>query len=245
MSISQRQQQILDLLQKDLYLTVQHLSQLTYTSPSSIRRDLTALQKQGLVHRTHGGVSLTAPGDRVPALRQRLTKNVDLKRRIAKKAASLLKDGQSILLDGSSTAGFLLPYIAEHRQIELYTNSMETAMRALELGISTHCIGGHCVGESPVLSGEAAYLAISQLYVDILFFSSQCLDSNGIISDATQEENHLRKLMIRHARESVFLCDSGKFGSRALHTLASLSDIHTAVFDRPYKGLYATCMILD
>lgn len=245
MSISERQQQILKLLEEQTFCTVQQLAEMTYISPSSIRRDLAILQSRGLIHRTHGGAALSAPGDKVPALRDRLTKNVAEKRSIAKKAAALLRDGQSVMLDGSSTASFLLPYIAEHTDMILFTNSMSTALRAIELGISTNCLGGRSVRESPVLSGEATYEAVSKLHVDILFFSSQYLDENGVISDSTAEENHLRQLMIRGAVQSVFLCDSDKFGQRALHELERLDRIDTAVFDKPFPGLKTVCKILD
>ena len=85
MSISERQQQILKLLEEQAFCTVQQLAEMTYISPSSIRRDLAILQSRGLIHRTHGGAALSAPGDKVPALRDRLTKNVAEKRSIAKK----------------------------------------------------------------------------------------------------------------------------------------------------------------
>lgn len=245
MSISERQQQILKLLEERAFCTVQQLSEITYISTSSIRRDLSILQNRGLIHRTHGGAALCSPGDKVATLQDRLTKGVPQKRMIAKKASVFLQDGQSILLDGSSTAGFLLPYIAQRKDVSLFTNSMVTAIRAIELGIPTNCLGGRCVKNSPVLSGEAAYEAVSKLRVDILFFSSQYLDENGVISDSTEEENFLRRLMIRNAAQSIFLCDSDKFGYRALYELERLNRIDAAVFDKPFPALKTTCKVVD
>ena len=109
MHISERQQQILKILEKDTFTTVQQLADSTFTSPSSIRRDLTVLQTQGLVSRTHGGATLRASGVQAPALHSRMSKNVSEKRKIAKTASSLLHDDMSVMLDGSSTASFLLP----------------------------------------------------------------------------------------------------------------------------------------
>lgn len=241
MSISDRQKQIIDILENTNFITVNKLSEVTFTSPSSIRRDLTYLQNQGLVHRTHGGVTLSDSGDRVPTLYQRMSKNVLEKKALAKKASSLLKDGQSVMLDGSSTASFLLHFIARHEGITLFTNNMFTAIKAIELGISTHCTGGHSVKGSAVLSGEEAYKAVTSLHVDILFFSSQCIDKNGIISDSTQEENYLRRLMIESAQEKVFLCDNDKINRRSLYKLASLDEIDTAVFNREWPELKTKC----
>ncbi len=244
MSISERQQTILELLKKEPYMTVKALSQATFISESSIRRDLTELESQGLVRRSHGGVSAADAVDRVLSLHSRMSKNTVGKRKIAKKASSLLEDGQIVMLDGSSTASFLIPYIAEHREITLFTNNMLTALRAIEHGIPTHCIGGRSVNGSPVLSGEDAYRAVGSLRPDLLFFSSQCVDANGVISDYTAEENYLRALMLQNARQSVFLCDSEKFNSFALYTLTTVREVDRVVFDAEFKELKMKCNLL-
>ncbi len=236
MSISDRQSQILEILNERYYASVTELAGLTYTSPSSIRRDLTALQNQGLVQRSHGGVTLPEPAVGVASLQDRMSQNVPLKRRIAKLASRYLTVGQTVLLDGSSTAGFLLPYIAKTGQIKLFTNNIITALNAIELGIHTDLIGGHSVNGSAVLSGTMAYRIVSDLRPDILFFSSQSLDDDGVISDSTEEENYLRSLMIRRAERTVFLCDSSKFHKRSGYVLTDLSRIDHAVFDTPFPG---------
>lgn len=244
MSISERQHTILELLKKEAYMTVKALSQATFISESSIRRDLSELQSQGLVRRSHGGVSSAESVDRVLSLHSRMSKNTVGKRKIAKKASSLIADGQIIMLDGSTTAGFLIPYIAEHREITLFTNNMLTALHAIEHGIQTHCIGGRSVNGSPVLSGEEAYRSVSALHPDLLFFSSQCVNTNGVISDYTAEENYLRTLMLQNARQSVFLCDSEKFDSFAFYTLTTVKDVDYVVFDTEFKELKVKCNLL-
>ena len=121
---------------------------------------------------------------------------------------------------------------------------MITAINAINYGIKTHCIGGYSVNSSAVLSGEESYETVMKIHPDILFFSSQSLSKDGTISDSTAEENFLRKLMIKNALVSVFLCDSEKFGYRSLHTLSSLDEINYAVFDSPFEELRTNCMIL-
>lgn len=244
MSITKRQEQILELLHKNNYLSVEKLSQLTYTSPSSIRRDLTKLQNMCFIKRTHGGASILDENNQPAPLSSRMGKNIIGKRKIAKKAASLICDGQSIMLDGSSTAGFLIPHIAKHKDITIFTNNMITAINAINLGIITHCIGGSGVNNSAVLSGAQSYKMVSEIYSDILFFSSHSLDKDGIISDPTEEENYLRSLMIANTRQSVFLCDSEKFNRKSLYTLSSINDIDIAVFDTKPDNLKTKCKII-
>ena len=244
MSISKRQEQILELLRENSYMTVLRLSEEIYTSPSSVRRDLARLEALGLVKRSHGGAGILGETGKVPPLDSRMSRNVQEKRRIAKIAATLLSDGQTVMLDGSSTAGFLVPYIARHADMTLYTNNMNTAMSAISFGIKTNLIGGASVDFSAVLSGAASYRAVMDLTPDILFFSAQCLDADGVISDAGEEENYLRSLMIKPAATKVFLCDSGKFGTRETHRLVSLDEVDFAVFDTPFDKLVTKCKLL-
>ena len=244
MSISERQKQILEILNARTYISVNELAKLTFTSASSIRRDLSYLQDNGMVKRLHGGVSLSEPINNVASFYDRAHKNVKGKRIIAQKAARLLKDGQSVLLDSSTTATFLLPFIAKLCGITLFTNNLTTALSAIELGINTNCLGGHSVNGSSSLSGPETFKALSDITADIMFFSSQSLDASGNISDSTQEENFTRKVMLSSSKTKVFLCDSEKFGTSTTYKLCTLEDIDYAVFDEEYKDLNTNCKLL-
>ena len=244
MSISERQEKILAVLNTRHFITVSELAQITYTSPSSIRRDLSAMQNVGLVKRSHGGVTLPDPIRGVASFYDRIHQNIQAKRLIAKKASSFLRDGQSILMDSSSTASFLLPYIAKLRCATLFTNNIHTALRAIELGIDTHCLGGHSVNGSAALAGTETYKSLADIQADILFFSSQSLDRQGWISDSTEEENYVRRLMLQASRTKIFLCDSAKFESTSVYKLANLRDVDCAVLDEPYALLKTECKVI-
>ena len=236
MSITNRQQQILNKLEERSFITVKELSEMTFISESSIRRDLSFLQANGLVKRTHGGVSAIEPIKNVASFYDRSRKNVKEKRAIAQSAARFLKNGQTILLDSSTTATFLLPYIAKLKEVTLFTNNLSTAMSSIELGIHTHCLGGHSIGGGVALSGTETFRALSEISADIVFFSSQSISKDGIISDSTEEENYVRKLMLRCAKTKVFLCDSSKFDKSSTYKLCTLKDVDEAVFDRPFEN---------
>ncbi len=240
MSTNDRREQILNILNERFFVTVNELSRLTFISPSSIRRDLTYLENNGLVKRSYGGVSLPDPINGVASFHDRTQKSIREKRIIAQKASALLKDGQSILLDSSSTVTFLLPYIAK-KEICVFTNNLSTALKSVELGINTHCLGGHAMNRSVVLSGAATYRALSDIRADIFFFSSQSIDVDGNISDSTEEENYIRALMLKAANRSVFLCDSQKFDTSSLYRLCNLNEVDIAVFDSNFDRLKTNC----
>ena len=244
MGLSERQNEILKIVKEHSYISVNELSKMTFTSPSSIRRDLTRLENLGLVNRSYGGVSRTEINGRVAGFYNRATKNIKEKRLIAQKAASLLNNGQSILLDSSTTASFLIPYIARLESAVVFTNNLETAIHAIKQGIQTHCIGGASIKGSVSLGGSQAYQSLTDIHVDMMFFSSQSLDKNGLISDSTEEENFVRRIMLERADKTVFLCDSTKFNTKALYTLQSLDRIDFAVFDREFDELVTKATLL-
>ena len=244
MGTSKRQNEILRIIEEKSYVSVNELSRLTFTSPSSIRRDLTYLENLGLVNRSYGGASLPEINGRVAGFYNRSTKNVKEKRLVAQKAASLLKNGQSILLDSSTTASFLLPYIAKFDSVVVFTNNLETAISAIKQGICAHCIGGAAINGSVSLGGSQTYKALADISVDIMFFSSQSLSVDGVISDSTEEENYVRSIMLGRAKKKVFMCDSTKFNTKSLYTLTSIDCIDYAVFDRDFEGLVTKATLL-
>jgi DeoR/GlpR family transcriptional regulator of sugar metabolism len=241
MNVSKRQEQILELLREQGFITVENLSKSLYTSPASIRRDLTRLEDMCFLKRTHGGASVLNDINHAIPLNSRMTKNIINKKKIASIASSLIKDGQIIMLDGSTTASFLVPHIAKRKNVVLFTNNMITAINAINYGIKTHCIGGTSVNNSAVLSGPNSYEEVSKIRSNICFFSSNALDENGVISDPTEEENHLRYLMLKNTDTSVFLCDSEKFDRRSIYTLTTIDKVDFVVFDSAWDKLKIKC----
>lgn len=244
MNVTKRQEQILELLRENGFMTVEKLSKLTFTSPASIRRDLTKLENTCFIKRTHGGASVLNEINNAIPLNNRMAKNTVNKRKIALKAASLLRDGQVIMLDGSTTASFLIPHIAKLKDVTLFTNNMITAVNAINYGIKTHCLGGSSVNNSAVLSGPISYREAGEIRSDIFFFSSHSVDENGVISDPTLEENHLRSIMLANTGLSVFLCDSEKFDRRSVYTLTTVDKLGAVVFDIPFENLKTKCNLI-
>src|SRR5271166_4228432 len=135
MLIAQRQSRLRELIEQRRILPLESLSRELDVSHSTIRRDIEALEAQGLVRRTHGGViwtgdrfsQTTAPlPPRTYAFNQRMGIQTDAKTRIARAAAALVPDGQTILLDGGTTT-FHLAEKLRGRSLQLITNSLPIA----------------------------------------------------------------------------------------------------------------------
>ena len=138
----------------------------------------------------------------------------------------------------------MIPHIAKLHSAIVFTNNLETAVSAIHHGIKTHCLGGASIGGSVSLGGAATYRALSDIRVDIMFFSSQSLNQDGLISDTTEEENYARAMMLKCAEKTVFLCDSTKFNTMALYTLTSLDSLDFAVFDKDFDNLVTKAKII-
>ena len=221
-----QEKEILEILQNNQYATIDELSEKLFVSASTIRRKLDVLQKKGLVTRTHGGAQLNDDNNFFPSFTFRVHENSFEKKKIALSAIKLIKNGDLIFLDGTTSAFFIAEYLSEFKNIRVITNGIDTLSLLAKNNITAYSTGG-CVQElnRSVLIGHYAEEMIKNFHADIAFFSARSVDSNGEIYDCFEEENVIRKAMIKHATKKVFLCDSTKFGKTNLFHLCSLNDV--------------------
>ena len=149
---SERMDEIMKIVKKNHYVTVDYLVKEIKYSPASIRRDLTILQKQGLVTRSYGGVTFKDANNSPFKFRQHSMKTA--KHAIAAKAASLVKNGDVVFIDGSSTSQYLGRFLIEKKGIIVITCNMILADFLSENGIETYCTGGKVVEYPGILGGD-------------------------------------------------------------------------------------------
>ncbi len=221
-----QEKDILEILQNNQYASIEELSEKLYVSPSTVRRKLDLLQKKGLVTRTHGGAQLNDENNFFPSFTFRVHVNSFEKKKMALAAIKLIKNGDLIFLDGTTSAFFIAEYLSEFKNIRVITNGIDTLSLLAKNNITAYSTGG-CIQElnRSVLVGHYAEEMISNFHADIAFFSSQSVNNDGEIYDCFEEENVIRKAMIKHATKKVFLCDSTKFGKTSLFHLCSLNDV--------------------
>jgi DeoR family fructose operon transcriptional repressor len=225
MGLTKRQEEIVELLKKQGYAKVDDLSARLYISASSIRRDLHQLVTLGFVERFHGGVKLCGTERTSPPIRMRKDMARLYKRELAQKAVKLIHDGATLILDSSTTCYYLIDYLTAYKNITVFTNNLETALRGIEKGLSVYVLGGKSLRGMPVTSGIYAEEILARISVDFAFVSSYGIDRDGMVSDPSEEESKLRILMMRSAACSVLLLDSTKLGRTALHRLCSVRDV--------------------
>jgi len=233
MKTSERERQIIALLSERSFISVQELSELLYTSPSSIRRDLSRLEAVGIVKRNYGGVVAVAnnAGSAPISIRSEVHKTA--KRIIAKKASVLLGDGMTVLLDDSTTAAAMVEFLAEHRDISVFTNNLETAADATAHGLHTYLLGGELPQCSATVTvGRFALDMLRAIHADLCFFSATALSAEGEIFDSTEQHDLLRREMLFRSERRVFLCDGSKFLRTSMYRVSALSEIEYLVSDQ-------------
>lgn len=223
----ERKRQILEILLKEKKISVKDLAMRLYISEPSIRRDLAELEKEHFLRRTHGGAvleELTDSSLKIPFVLRELEQQ-NAKILIARKAAELVKDGDTIMLDASSSAYNLIPFLSNKSNITVITNGVKALMRLSEYGINTYSTGGHLMPSCLALTAQDATSMLSQYNADIAFFSCRGLSEDGLLTDFSIEENIVRAQMLQNSTTSVLLCNSEKFNKKYMHTLCRVQEI--------------------
>lgn len=224
-----RQKEIMRILQDKKRSNVREICETIYCSSATVRRDLCALEEEGLIQTFYGGVMLAYTEERNVPLSVRECESKQIKMRIARKAVEQIPSGASIMLDASSTAMYIADFIDTAQNITVFTNCLRTAITLNERNICVYCIGGLIGRFGLSTTGSFAEQAIRSMHVDMLFFSSQGLDASGTITDNSEEETRLRQLMIKHARQSFFLCHSDKLHQQYLFPVCDISSISAVI----------------
>ncbi len=231
MFYSERQEQLLALLKKEKSLRVSTIAAKLFTSESTVRRDLTALENEGLVRRTFGGAVICETERADEPLVIRNAKNTKAKSEIAKRAAELVHDGMVIFLDSSSTAAHLVPYLTRFHDLTVITNSPATSIALGECGIRNFCTGGELSSRSVSFVGGYAQDFIRSFNADIAFISCRGLSEDGLLTESNVEFVHVKKQMLKNAKRRVFLCDRSKFERTYPHRLATRDEFDDVIIE--------------
>ena len=223
----EREQEILSILKKtNGFVTVKQLCENLFASESSIRRDLKVLEEQGLVKRSYGGAVLENHYSNIVTFNYRTRQNVNAKREIAQKASALIKDGDIVFLDQSSTAFYLAGEIIDRSSLTVVTNNIEIIMLLSNSKMKLISSGGFLSDENRnCLIGSDAQRTFESIYADIAFFSVKAVSEDGVVTDCSREEIVVRDAMLKNAAQKVLLCDSSKFAKKAHFVQCRLGDV--------------------
>lgn len=229
-----KEKKVLELLERKQYNTTKDISQSLRISDSTTRRLLDKLQAKGLITRTHGGAKINSSDNLTPSFNFRFHQNPLEKKKIALSAIKLIKNGDIVFLDGSTSAFYLAEYLKEFENIKVITNGIDTLSVLAKNNIPAYSTGGQVSLKNPsVLIGRYAEDLISNFHADVSFFSARAINENGEIYDCFEEETFIRRAMIKNSKINVFLCDNSKIGKTCQYRVCSLNEVDYVSSDQP------------
>jgi DeoR family transcriptional regulator, glycerol-3-phosphate regulon repressor len=229
----QRRGAILELARQQSELKVDDIASRFGVSRETVRRDLAQLDALGLLRRVHGGAQKPQTAAEAP-FRERLIENADAKERIARRAARLFQDDDTLMIDTGSTTQALARELAQ-RRLMVITNSVWVAQNLYGPGslARVHLVGGEYRGETGEILGSVALDQIRQYRADHAILTVGAVDASGGFMDFDVEEAMVARAMIRQSEQVTVIADHSKFGRVAMAQVCALDGVSRLVTDRP------------
>lgn len=230
MLVEERRHKVLELVGQSGFASLADLARRIHVSESTIRRDLEHLHLQGHLRRTHGGAVLDGEATAFPALDERATHQREEKAAIGRLAAGMIRDGDTVLLDGGTTTLEVARYLIG-RPVQIVTNSLPIAqLFASSQTNELVVLGGFVYPRTGVALGPLTIRMIDDLHVRVTVLSVGGITDRGLFnSNLLLVETE--RAMMRCADEVMVVADRTKVGHPALAWLCALGDIDDLVVD--------------
>lgn len=239
--LSKRHGRILEILGREGTVTIAELAGQLDVSAETVRRDVRPLADRGTLVRMHGAVGLAGSSGEAP-FERRMGENPEAKRRIARAAAALVQNGDSIALDTGTTTSFLARALTHHERLEIVTNSTDIARTlAGRNGNRVHLLGGRFGADSGAVLGPDTIEAMQRFRMDHAIISAGAISDEGVM-DYDPEEAAFARSVLASCRRRIVVCDSAKFGRSAFFRVCSLSGIDALVTEVEPTGRLAAML---
>ena len=227
-----RRDKILEMIQEDGHVKVTDLSHIFKVSEVTVRQDLERLDNEGIIVREHGGAYLKSVSSQVRSFTLQQRDNTDKKILIGRKAAGLVSNGDTIILDSGTTTTELAKNLAGKKDLTIITNALNIAvMLGGELSINVIMTGGEFKAPTLSLTGQKAAAFFNDLHVDKLFLATAGISLKSGLTYPSISDLVVKKAMIDAADVVYLLADSTKIGKSSLASLGALSLVDYLITD--------------
>ncbi len=228
----ERRNEILEKLQAERRVVVSELSQFYGVTEETIRRDLEKLVNDGFAIKSYGGAVINENSSIDLPFNVRKNRNVIGKQRIAKLVEGMVKDGESIMLDASSTAVYVAKALKDKKNLTVITNSVEIVIELLDMSDwRVLSAGGELREGSFALVGPQTDKMLRSYHVDKAIISCKGFSLDAGFTDSDELHANNKRTMLEAAREKILVVDASKWGKAAFTQVGSLSDITTVITD--------------
>lgn len=230
MLAAERKMRIVDYVRQNRIASVAALAREFQVHEATIRRDLAEIEQEGLLKRTHGGVIVDQGANSEPPFTEREHEQLEQKRRIGKRAAELVEDGDHIILDSGTTTLHIARQLVDRSRITVVTNDMNIAAELRDSrGISVIVTGGVLYHSSYMLNGMFTDRVLSTLHVQKAFIGTPAIHPKHGLTHPEEQLVPTKQGMIRSAQEIIVVADDTKIGKASLHAVAPIRDVHTFI----------------
>ncbi len=226
----ERRSRLLDLIRVRGFAALEELVRELGVSESTVRRDLDALEEQGSAKRTHGGVLYAGGMPRLAEFDERQPAHWAAKRAIAARAAAIIGDGETVLLDGGTTT-YEVARLLVGRPLQVVTNSLPVAnLFATESRTDLVLLGGYVSPRTGVCLGPYANELLGRLHVTTTVLSAAGIADEGLFN-AHLLLAETEQAMLKAAGRVIVVADSSKFGQKSLTLVSTLDAVDIYVSD--------------
>ncbi|MFE0894218.1 DeoR/GlpR family DNA-binding transcription regulator [Streptomyces rochei] len=242
----ERQQEILRLARDGGRVDVVSLAEEFQVTAETIRRDLKALDRAGLLRRVHGGAIPAGRLDFEPDLAERESTAADEKDRIAKAALAELPADGTLILDAGSTVALLAAAIPRETSLTVVTHSLPiAALLADHPGIQLHLVGGRVRHRTRAAVDAWALRAYGEIRADVVLVAANGFSAEHGLTTPDLAEAAVKRAAVAAARRVVLLADSSKYGQEHFARFGSLSDVDLLITDSGLSPEDATAVERD
>jgi len=237
MDAPERHSRIVELTFRKGRVLIDEISEAFHVSKMTARRDLNQLEREGLLRRFHGGAEAVIGRSYEPAFGARVSRAREAKAAIGRKAAELVKDGESIALDVGTTTLEMIPGLKDRRDVTIVTSCLQIAdlvVRQLALEVAARLIvtGGIVRPRELSMVGPIPQQVYESLHVDKAFIGAAGVSPESGLTEFNVEDAQVKQALMRSARQCIVLADGSKFGKTRFASFAALETVHKVVTDR-------------
>lgn len=239
----ERRNKIEEIIQKEKSVLVPELAKMFDVTTETIRGDLEKLERQGVLVRTYGGATLVEGSLSDMPLSDRDVINFEGKQRIGKRAAKLIKDGETVFLDASTSSLHIARNIKDKKSLTVITNSerIVNELAACE-NIRVMSTGGLLTVKNMSYVGRIVEKTIRENYfANKVFFSCRGVTAARGLTESNEAEAEIKKAMIDCSESAIFLCDHTKIGKIGVPVISDFSRIDVVITDEKMADEWSTC----
>jgi DeoR/GlpR family transcriptional regulator of sugar metabolism len=229
MLAEQRRQEILRMLRAEGVLAAASIAERLGVSPATVRRDMSALDRDGRLRRVHGGALLGEAAE--PSFDAVAVTHLEVKDRIAQRAAALVPEGAVVLCDIGTSVHRVTARLHGRRLTVVTSNLAVYEELVDDDGIELVLLGGQVRRNYRSVVGFLTEEALTQVHADLLLLGTSGVRADGSIMDTTTVEVPLKRAMLRAADTAVLLADGSKFPGSGMARVCGPESLHRLVTD--------------